>query len=291
MRRYGLLLILALLLTACAPTQADGHPSIMVFYAGPDGGVKTALDLAAQSQTVQLVEDVNSAQLLLLNGQIPNLEQLTTRIDSGAGLVLIMGPDITAQAASTLLAQSVTLAPADEGVSLTNADEISDPLLTEIMWNSAPQVRERLISQVPGGQPLVSAYENGEAILQRASPQIFVFSAFLGEDNPQIQEWPYFNYLIYHLTARAAGVTPLSFADYPSSPVPHLSDWRIIFLFLGGVILATFTAFTIMKRYSRKHPEALDALIADEKNSNRVNKALPGKISVSIAHSPACSSA
>ena len=176
-----------------------------------------------------------------------------------------MGPDITAQAASTLLGHEVTLVPTEEPASLTNAPEASDPLLTEIMWNSAPQVRERFKVMGSGGLPLVNAYENGEVILQRASPKTYLFTAFLGQENPQIQEWPYFNYFIYHLTAQAAGVTPLSFADYPASPVPHLADWRVIFLFLGGVMLVTFTAFTVVKRYSRRHPEALDALIADEK--------------------------
>ncbi len=264
MRPYRLLLILAILLTACTPTQATAHPSIKVFYAGPDGGVKTALDLAVQSHTVELVADADSAQVLLLNGQIPNPVQMSARIASGAGLVLIMGADITAEAAATLLEQEVTLAHAAEAVSLTNGPDASDPLLIEVMWNSAPQVRERYKVLVLDGQPLVNAYENSEPILWRASTKTYIVNAFLGEENSQIQEWPYFNYLIYHLTARAAGVTPLLFADYPASPVPHLADRGIILLFLGGIMLVTFSAFAVVKRYSRKHPEALDALIADE---------------------------
>jgi hypothetical protein len=39
----------------------------------------------------------------------------------------------------------------------------------------------------------------------------FVFTPFLDDANPQFQEWAYFNYFIYHLTAQAGGRTPLSF--------------------------------------------------------------------------------
>ena len=58
------------------PTLTAAHPPIKVFYAGPDGGVKTALDLAVQSDTMQLVEDADSAQVILLNGQIPDPERM-----------------------------------------------------------------------------------------------------------------------------------------------------------------------------------------------------------------------
>ncbi len=265
MRRYYILLILALLLTACAPRQAADHPPIKVFYAGPDGGVKTALDLAVQSHAAQLVEDVDFAQVVLLNGQIPDPKRIAAQIESGAGLVFIMGPNISAQDVSILLGHEATLALTEEPASLTNAPAANDLLLTEIMWNSAPQIRERFTVIVPGATPLIDVYESGETILLGTTPHTYLFTPFLGQENPQIQEWPYFNYFIYHLTARAAGVTPLSFADYPASPVPHLTDWRVIFLFLGGVMLVTITAFTFVRRYSRRHPEALDALIANEK--------------------------
>ena len=96
-------------------------------------------------------------------------------------------------------------------------------MITEIVWNGAPQVRERFDLQTPVSsvQPLVTAYEDGEWILWQAHGNTFVINAFLDDVNPQIQEWGYFNYLIYHLVERAAGRTPMSFAEYPVSPVPH----------------------------------------------------------------------
>jgi len=264
MRPYRLLLILAILLTACTPSPAADHLPIRLFYAGPDDSVMTAIDLAVQSHVLELVEDPDSAQVILLNGQIPDPMQMSARVKSGIGLVLIMGAGITAEAASVLLGQEVILTPAEDAVSLTNGPLASDSLLTEIMWNSAPQVRERFKVLTLGEQSLVNAYEDSESILWSSSTKTYVLNAFLGEENAQIQEWPYFNYLIYHLAARAAGVPPLLFANYPASPVPHLTDWGVIFPFLGGVVLVTFSAFVIVRRYSRRHPEALDALIADK---------------------------
>jgi hypothetical protein len=88
-------------------------------------------------------------------------------------------------------------------------------------------VRERTEVKGLALTPIVVGYENQEAI-QGAAPvgkgQVLVFSPDLGAANQQIQDWSYFNYLIYHLVMRAAGVAPLSFGDYPASPVPHEAD-------------------------------------------------------------------
>jgi len=114
-------------------------------------------------------------------------------------------------------------------------------------------------------QPLVSDYEDGEWILWRVRPQVFVFNAFLEDDdtNPQIQQWAYYNYLIYHLAARAAGQQPLSFADYPGSPVPHAAERNALWLVMGLLIATTFGVFFWVRRYSKAHPEALDQIVVD----------------------------
>jgi len=62
---------------------------------------------------------------------------------------------------------------------------------------------------------------------------------------------------------RAAGRTPLSFADYPGSPVPHASERRALFVALAGMLVLSVLAFWLVRRYSLAHPEALDVLVAD----------------------------
>ena len=260
-----ILFIALLLLSACAPAPVEVSTPVKVYYAGEANGVKTALDLAVQSGTVTLVDDIAEAQMLVLNGVVP--DGAVERAAAGASLILIPGEGVTEAQLSELLGTAIKLRKAEDAVSLTDAEEVRDPLLTEIIWNGAPQIRERwVVSGLEGkSQPLVVAYEDGEAILQEIPGKGFVLSAEISsEANPQIQEWGYFNYLIYHLTARSAGNSPLSFADYPAAPLPHNADRSVLFLFLGAELLIFSGAFIVVRRYSMNHPEALDSLVADK---------------------------
>ena len=247
-----------ILLSVAAPVHADN--GLRVFYAGADGSIKTALELAK----FMLVDDPAQADVFVLNGEIPNPDLIRARIELGAGLILILGPNLTEEQITTLLGIPLSLTAREDAVSLTGLN-IKDPLLTEIIWNGAPQVRERyeLVTPISSVQPLVTSYERGEWILWQARPNQFVITAFLDHVNPQIQEWAYFNYLIYHLVERAAGRSPLSFAEYPASPVPHAAERNILFAVMVLMLVTTFGAFYFVRRYSQDHPEALDSIVSD----------------------------
>ena len=257
-RLLVLLTTLFFLFTLVTPASADN--SLRVYYAGPDGSVKTALELAE----FQLVDDPAQADVLVLNGVIPDSAAVAARLEAGAGLVLILGPDMTEADVMALTGVTLTLTPREDAVSLT-AIQVDDALVQQIIWNGAPQVRERFELQTPVSsvQPLVTAYEDGEWILWQARTNTYVFQAFLDDANPQIQEWAYFNYLIYHLVERAAGRTPLPFADYPGSPVPHAAERNILLAVMGLMLVTTFGAFFVVRRYSLKHPEELDKIVSD----------------------------
>ena len=92
---------------------------------------------------------------------------------------------------------------------------------------------------------------------------MYVLTAFLDDANTEFQQWPYFNYLLYHLAEQSAGRSPLSFADYPASPVPHRSDQIILVALMALVLATSATAFWLVRRYSLKHPEELDAIVID----------------------------
>ena len=251
--------VLVLLLAWVSPVSADN--ALRVYYAGPVVSVRTALELA----NFTLVDDPAQADVLILNGVIPDPAGITARLEQGAGLVLLLGPDMTAADVEAVIGIPITLEARADAVSLTEI-KIDDPLVTQIIWNGAPQVRERASVMTPMSsvQPLVSAYEDGEWILWAARPNVYIFDAYLTNDyNPQIQEWAYFKYLIYHLVERAAGRTPLSFADYPASPVPHAAERNILLAVMGLMLITTFGAFFLVRRYSLKHPEELDKIVSD----------------------------
>jgi O-antigen/teichoic acid export membrane protein len=257
------ILLIALWLLPAAPLAAADP--LRVYYAGPEGRVKTALGLA---ETFTLVTDPAAADVFVLNGTLPQPETIAARVQAGAGLVLIAGPDLPAAALPTLLGTPVTAEPRDEELSLTAAPAGTDPLTTDIIWNSAPQVRERsLITPLPAGwQPVAQGFEDAEPVLSGGrvgSGQVYLLTVWLETTNPQFQDWAYFNYLLYALVGRAGGQTPLSYGDYPGSPVPHAAERTVIFSLLAGMLVIAGVAFVLVRRYSRAHPEELDRLVID----------------------------
>jgi O-antigen/teichoic acid export membrane protein len=255
------LFVLALLIAMVSPVAASD--SITVYYAGDEtSSIFTALGLA---EAFTLVADPTRADVFVLNGTIPDPETVAAQIERGAGLVLILGPDLDAMDVEAVSGIPVSLEIRTDPVSLTEI-ELGDPLTTEIIWNSAPQVRDRatILTPLSSVQPLVTAYEGGEWVLWNTRSNIYIFNAYLTDEyNPQIQSWAYFNYMVYHLVERAAGRTPLSFADYAASPVPHASDRNILLAVMGLMLVTTFGVFFIVRRYSLKHPEELDKIVSD----------------------------
>ncbi len=263
MRKTILLgIVCALLLLVIAPVSAQD--AIKVYYAGPQGAVRNALTLA---HDFVLVEDAQQADILVLNGVIPSAAR--QRYEAGAGLVLFLGPNLNPQSASDLLGIPVELTRKDDPISLIESPGSAKPENNSILWNSAPQIRERYTVMTPISSilPIVSRFEGGEWVVwslhsEQGRGKAYVVNAFLDGSNLQIQEWAYFNYWIYSLVENAAGRQPASFAAYPGSPVPHEAERVILIGILVGLMALSGGAFVVVRRYSLKHPEALDRLVS-----------------------------
>jgi len=262
MRRWILLFLLPLLFLARA-TPVRASSAIRVYIAGDASAVSPALDLAGRG-VFFIVDDPSQADVLLLNGAIPDPGLVAKRLAGGAGLVLILGPDISSDAFGTATGIPVKFQAADTAVSLEVISGINDPISRQIIWNGSPQVRERFRIETPVSsvQPLVTGYEDGGWLIwSNPARKTYVVDFFLGaNDNPQFREWAYYNYLIYHLVTRAAGGALQDFAQYPGSPVPHAGDRNILWAILAILILITFGIFFFVRRYSLRHPEALDQI-------------------------------
>ncbi|MCX6037366.1 MAG: hypothetical protein NTW99_05680, partial [Chloroflexi bacterium] len=107
------MLVLVILFAAVAPVSASD--TIRVYYAGPDGGVRTALKLAK----FQLVDDPAQTDVFVLNGRIPDPAAVAAQVQRGAGLVLILGPNMSAADMETVSGVPVTLTEKTDAVSLT----------------------------------------------------------------------------------------------------------------------------------------------------------------------------
>jgi hypothetical protein len=273
-RRVLVAIILVLFVLSIGPAASgtpvlahSEHEPLPVFVAGldrADTALGAAIDLAVRSDQIVLVEDLADAQSVLLNDVVPSADQIAERVAAGGGVVLVMGPGVTSGQVSEFLGTPVTLEPAEDAVSLAEADESTHPLLDEVVWSSAPQVRRRTAVDVPQATPIIVAYETGEAILAEVrlgEGRIFLLSPYLDGENPQIQEWPYFNYLIYDLVVRAGGETPDSFGAYAGSPVPHARERAVLIGVCVGMMALSVVIFLWVRRYSLAHPEALDAIV------------------------------
>lgn len=236
---------------------------IHVYYEGLTDGVIQALEL---SKEINLVETPSSADVIVLNGEVTQPEKIHDMVEKGKGLVLILGPKLETGQLNLLLGDQENVRFESDPISLISVPQIGDPILREVAWNSAPQIRERMRISENHLNPLVIGYQDDLPILLKGmigNGRIFVFTPFLGQDNLQFQDWGYFNYFIYHITNRTAGLNPVSFADYPDSPVPHSQDRTILLICMAGVVIVAALAFLIVRRYSQAHPEVLNDLVSD----------------------------
>jgi len=128
MRRLLCLLgIVAWMLASASPAAAAGR--LRIYYAGREGGVRTALGLAAE---FEIVSDPAQADVFVLNGVIPASETITSRVSQGAGLVLILGPELTAEDLGRLLGSDVGLEVREDPLSLDVAEGAADPILEQV---------------------------------------------------------------------------------------------------------------------------------------------------------------
>ncbi len=89
-----LLLLIAIFFIQVSQAAARGGLTqaaspLKVFYAGADGGVRQALLLIPGAELVTTPEQ---ADVLVLNGAIPEPARLAARRQAGAGVILVMGP-------------------------------------------------------------------------------------------------------------------------------------------------------------------------------------------------------
>jgi hypothetical protein len=224
-KTLSLFIIIPLILFACTPVSEITIIDRNIFYTGDYSGVKVALLQAGYT----LVDDFTKVDVFVLNGEIPDVNAIATKLQDGAGLILISGEEMSFREVKILVDYPVSgLFESESPISLA-VDEFfgkNDPLITEIDWTDAPQIRERapLFTPAPGkvflrvdgcAEPVF-----GE-IGQPAERKFFI-SAFLDvQHNLQFQGWEYFTYTIYHLVERAAGAEPLNFADYETLTREH----------------------------------------------------------------------
>lgn len=266
--------------------QASPPPSIDVFYVQQIGAeqtddpVRQALELTDQ---LRVVDNLEQAEVVVVYNASPPSGVMSAVRDQGLGMVLFLGPQLDTQL--------VGLAPlglgwgggwGTEPISIESVPDVADPLLAQISWTSAPQIKARsLVAGVSSEsklETLVHTDESHQLILGRqavGNGWVYIFTPWIPPDeahNPDLLEWPYWNYLVYHLAVQAAGGEPVSYADYSGSPVPHGPQQVGLVAALGIMLASTGGVFVWVRSYSRRHPEALDRIVADLRRYNKLRE-------------------
>jgi O-antigen/teichoic acid export membrane protein len=271
-----------------APSLAAPRP-VNVYYVRPAGAAQTddpVLRALTLTDDLQVVDNLDQAQAIVVYDARPSLQEVSAVRDRGLGMVLFIGPQLDTQlVALGDLGLGWGGGWGADPISIEPVPGTTDPLLDQIAWASAPQVKGRsLVVGVSGGgglrqgEALVRTEESHELILGRVvagNGWVYVFTPWPTRDeahNPHLLDWPYWNYLVYHLTVRAAGGTPLSYADYPASPVPHAPQQIGLVAALGVMLAGTGGAFVYIRRYSRQHPEALAHIVTDARRYGRLQR-------------------
>jgi O-antigen/teichoic acid export membrane protein len=290
-RAFLVLILVAgpiLLIAATDVEQADdsSHPPLNVYYVQQAGGTQTddpVLKALALTDRLHVIDSLEQADVIVVYNARPSFQEISAVRDRGLGIVLFFGPQLAAQLIG--LAE-LGLGPGGgwgaEPISIEPVPEASDAVLEQIGWTSAPQIKARsTVVGLDGGpelEALVRTEDGHDLILGQlvlGNAHLYVFTPWISRDeahNPDLLEWPYWNYLVYHLAARAAGETPHTYADYPGSPVPHEPQRVGLAVTLSIMLAGTVGAFVLVRRYSRQHPEALDRIVADAQRYNKLRQ-------------------
>ncbi len=286
-RRLGLLIALLLLAGGAVGASAQTRTgAVGVYYVGPEGPVVQSIRRAAPY--VVLVDRVELAQVYVLNnvwvtrGEVdaskippgqPVLDAVALQTAGrqvqreNMGLVVFTGayyPQTNAD-----LRDLLGVAAFSWGINATPAPHVqigseADPLQSAIAWHSAPPISARTAITNPNLLRSIVETDAGQPFIQRLrgreGRQVFLVSPWFEDaSNAAWSQWPYFDYCIYRLIVEAADAPRiLSFAEYPSAPVPQGAvQWvlagggaALILLALGGFNAARRALFLNPKLHS-----------------------------------------
>lgn len=198
-------------------------------------------------------------------------------VERGGGLVLVGGPRVAGS--PVLLELLGFLRPGQlSGVANNTEDAITgtnasvNPFTT-IDWNSCPAIARYTVlphdpaALGPGCRVSILKRPRDDSetldphplVLDRGvgSGRMFLVAPWLASAELQaLHLWPYFNYFVYSLLARAGGDTPAGFADWQYSPVPHAIEQVLWIFMIGGLVLFTVL---VVHRQRKRSRQALDA--------------------------------
>ncbi len=271
-----------------SPSQVENVVMVGVVGSEKAPTVLTSLRLDSESVSVSEYDSVSQALngpsidvLVLLDTPLgsQSLPEIESFVSAGGGLMVFLGPAMTANSTGMSELGITTNNNLQESVFRESANIVTRTVATEhsllsFDWSSAPPAEkiallpaldsgaETLLANDTGfgtyGAPLLVHREVGDGAVLVYTPWLTLNSAE-GETqiNRELTLWPYYNYFMYKSARYLAEQDAYTYAEWTYSPVPHVEQQVIIGLIVLVIGISTAASYRTVKKRSRREAEVL----------------------------------
>ncbi len=244
-------------------TTANSPTSVLFMTTSNDGKLKERFSLDPKyfiETRNTLPSNLEIFDVIILIDFIFNSSILTSY---EGGLIIFTGPTL-ANNGTCLVELGLASTPIgtiinNPALPVVKKGALSHPLLKQIQWNSIPVITnysniallgtilvETSSDSINPNLPLISSNNNDKHLMVNIWPNEQLNSEFV--------QWPYFNYFLFLLLEISTNQSPMNYADWPYSPVPHLPESIFLGLSVLLITIVTVGGYQYAKNYARKNP-------------------------------------
>jgi O-antigen/teichoic acid export membrane protein len=257
------LLLLFVSLSATSLTNADVSLEILVVGTDIDDAFMKRLELDPQfvlTIDTEVGTDVSGYDSVLIFDYAPNPSE-TILLDSfTGGIAIFIFENLSADATllSTLGLASGTSGVVSDNTALPVPKEsnATHPIKDSIPWNSVPTITnyttvplagtilvETSSTDTDAGLALISTNDDDRLIAFNMIPRF--------DKNPELIEWPYFNYMLYLTIMSINDEAVETYANWDYSPVPHTLETILLGVSVVLTVIVTLGGYVFSRRYSK----------------------------------------
>ncbi|MGV9174097.1 MAG: hypothetical protein ACOC35_16230 [Promethearchaeia archaeon] len=233
----------------------------------------------------QLISRINGSDenygLIFFGGTIHDAEQS----DFTSEQISVLNPILPFEINSNTNTSTDDRAESDYKIQVTLNEDVKEGkeqkkdkanvLVRDIAWTSCPLISKRLIVKPKSdSEEIVESIDNEYSIvaewtLENDGGTVLAYSMLVSgknEDGNKYNEpftlWPYFNYLMYasvfHVKADFKDTNIESFAEWPFSPIPHLTEIILWFTMITALWVVTIYWFLKMRKKRLPKPNKVE---------------------------------
>ncbi|MHA1197967.1 MAG: lipopolysaccharide biosynthesis protein [Candidatus Heimdallarchaeaceae archaeon] len=275
--------VLLVVISSSAISLIDADVSLEVLVVGDDIDDAFMQRLELDHQFVITVDtvvgtDLSSYDSVLIFDYVPTAPEISLLNSFAGGIAVFIYGNLAADAS---LLVSLGLASTSSGSISTSIslpvprnESLTHPILDKIPWNSVPTITNYTTIQLAGTVLLETSAASDDPNLGLISTndnnRLIAFNMIPVFDvNPELIEWPYFNYMLYLTLMSINDIDTVAYGKWDYSPVPHTLETVILGVSVALTIIVTVIGIIFSKKYTKKNPlrqQDLKEISKDEKS-------------------------